>query len=186
MTSAAGRAASKGPSTPLAAPPAPSNRMCRPASGSFRFWVRSAIRPAPSVFSPSNVPLSCTIVFTASASSARGLNSLTRSAAARLCGSVTLAPAAVPGEELEHVVPEFFRRRFVQAVRHLLSRLPREQALYERRPAVMHRVAEQAVGCRDRITACLQGGRPAATCSVRNHWKHAWRSTSGCRPRPRA
>ena len=79
--------------TPRAAPPAPSINTRLSARSTCRLRSRSQIRPMPSVLSPSSVVSSKkAMVFTACARAARGVNSFTNSAAACLCGTVTLSP----------------------------------------------------------------------------------------------
>lgn len=89
----AGRKASKGPSTPALAPPAPISSTRWPATGQLAPWVMSAIRPRPSVLSPNKVPLARRArVLQAPASCTRSLVSPARWAACSLKGTVTLQP----------------------------------------------------------------------------------------------
>ena len=80
------------------------------------------------------------IVFTACARSARGVNSFTSSAAACLCGSVTLRPRTPLVNKRKVSRRKFIRGDVEQPIHQVLRRRLGEHPVNERRPAVRNRV----------------------------------------------
>ena len=120
-------------------------RSCRP--GRFPDCARGRpCRPRPSVLSPSReVSSKKAMVLTACARSARGVSSLTSSAAACLWGSVTFRPRTPPVNKRRASRRKFSGDDVEQPVHQVLGRCLGKHAVDERRPTVGDGVAHDPV-----------------------------------------
>ncbi len=144
----AARRRARGPSTPAAAPPAPTSSTSRPAAATPALRAMSFTRPRPSVLSAMMPPPRKLSVLTAPAScSARRCSWVASCAASNLNGTVMLQPRAVPAAARnvgQRVGKAVERHQAAPVVQRLAGQFGKAR-MDPGRAAVLDRVAHHAV-----------------------------------------